>query len=297
MLIQTSKARTPGRRTTVHHRPTARWVAASLTPGYLPGRSFVDRAYCTSPTRRDQSSGSPVVAYPGHWPPRGDLRTGRAISTSTEMSIAMHISIIGASAGIGLSTVTRALEAGHSVTTLSRTIHTIPTTGAVQAVAGSAVNHDDVVEAIAAADAILVTLGTGRSRKATTLYTDFARTLINVARKQAVRAPVIAVTGFGAGGSAAYQNPLMRTAMALLLANVYKNKTEMEQLLSTSALKWEIVRPGRLTNGTRSAHYRVLTDYNHTMKVSSISRDDVADYLVTEVEKPVNLGRYPALTK
>ena len=208
----------------------------------------------------------------------------------------MNITIIGASAGVGLRTVVRALEAGHTVTTLARTTGTLPAAPALHPITGSALNPGDVTRAITGADAILVTLGTGRSRAPTTLYTDAARTLIGAAQEMGTTAPVITVTGFGAGDSTAYQNPLFRTAQKLLLGKVYENESEMQNLLSTSSLSWDIPRPARLTNGPRTRGYRVITDYTHTMKTSSISRDDVADYLVTEAGQRGNLRRYPALT-
>ena len=206
----------------------------------------------------------------------------------------MNIGIIGASAGLGLRTVNRALEAGHTVTTLSRSTDTLPTNPALRAIAGSALDAGAVARAISGADAVVVTLGTGKSRKPTTLYTDAARVLIAAGIDTAV--PVLTVTGFGAGDSAAYQNPAIRLGMKVALGKVYANKTEMEHMLAASSLSWEIVRPGVLTNKPATGRYRVITDYSHGMKVGSISRNDVAEYLVTEAEKQANLGRYPALT-
>jgi putative NADH-flavin reductase len=208
----------------------------------------------------------------------------------------MRITVIGASAGVGLETVRRALELGHTVTSLSRTIESLPRDPALTAISGSALNSDDVTRAITGAQAVLITLGTGSSMKATTLYTDAAQVIIHAARAIESTAPIITVTGFGAGDSSAYQNVLTRTVMKVLLGKVYANKTGMEQLLAASGLSWEIVRPGRLTNAPRTGHYRAIADYSAAMKVTTITRADVADYLVTEAVDLKNLHRYPALT-
>ncbi len=207
----------------------------------------------------------------------------------------MNITVIGASAGLGLRTVARAREAGHTVTTLSRTTDALPADPGVHVIAGDARDYDVVRRAISGADAILVTLGTGRSGKATTLFTDAARTLLRAAEQEGTTAPIIVVTGFGAGDSAQHLNPVVGTVMKLMLGKIYADKTQMEQLISASPMAWEIVRPARFTNGARTGTYKVLTDYT-SGKLKKISRDDVANYLVTEAEKRINLRRYPALT-
>ena len=208
----------------------------------------------------------------------------------------MKITIIGASAGVGLRTAIRTLEAGHNVSTLSRTMPALPTTPALRPILGSALNPDDVANAVSDADAILVTLGTGRSRKPTTLFSEASRVLVATVTKLGISAPVLVLTGFGAGDSDGYQKPVLRIGMKILLGKIYQDKTRMEQELSASPLNWEIVRPARLTNGPCASTYRAITDYTASMKITSVSRDDVADYLVTEAEKPLNLHRYVALT-
>jgi len=90
----------------------------------------------------------------------------------------MNITIIGASAGVGLACTTEALARGHQVTTLSRRVDTLPAHPALTVRQGSATQADDLRAAITGANAVLVTLGTGSSIKPTTLYTDFATALL-----------------------------------------------------------------------------------------------------------------------
>ncbi|MBH0194272.1 MAG: NAD(P)H-binding protein [Nitrospira sp.] len=56
------------------------------------------------------------------------------------------------------------------------------------------------------------------------------------------------------------------------------------------------MRPGRLTNGTMTEHYRALDGLEEGMQVSAISRADVAHFMVAQAEHPTCLGKYPALT-
>jgi putative NADH-flavin reductase len=70
----------------------------------------------------------------------------------------------------------------------------------------------------------------------------------------------------------------------------------MERLISAGYQRWEMVRPGRLTNGDMTGNYRVLDTLVKGMKVRAISRADVAHFMVSQAENPTHLRKYPALT-
>ncbi len=208
----------------------------------------------------------------------------------------MNITIVGASAGVGLETLKRALQRGHTVTTLSRSDIAFPENNSLKKLKGSALHPEDLSNAINTADALIVTLGTGNSRKATTLYSDFARLLLQVAAAKSFSGPVLVVTGFGAGESGRYNSFFMRILFRLLLKAVYQDKTAMEEMISHSALKWMIVRPGRLTNGPLTEVYRKEERLFQGMGIGSINRSDVADYLVKQAENPTDLYKHMALS-
>ena len=94
----------------------------------------------------------------------------------------MNITIIGASAGIGLETVKRGLNRNHSLTTLSRSKIEIEEKKSFNMILGDATNKADLINSIQQADAIIVTLGTGRNMKATTLFSDFAKLIVEINR-------------------------------------------------------------------------------------------------------------------
>lgn len=208
----------------------------------------------------------------------------------------MKISVIGASAGVGLEVVRQALQKGHEVTSLSRSVDSLPKDPKLHVVQGSSKSADDVRRAVASAEAILVTLGTGNSTKATTLYTDSARVLLQVLQETGASLPLIVLTGFGAGDSWDYNSPVMKVLFNLLLKAVYANKSGMERMVAGEYPRWEMVRPGRLTNGRMTGTYRVLDQLEKGMRVGAISRTDVAHFMVAQAENPSHLGKYPALT-
>lgn len=207
----------------------------------------------------------------------------------------MNIAIIGAGAGIGLESVNQALEKGHKVTALSTNTNHIADHPNLIKINGSATSPFDLRKAIKDSDVVLITVGT-KNKKATTLFSDIAKTLIDVANELNFSLPVLVITGFGAGESNNYLSFFMRTVISLFLKEQYINKTEMEELITNSHLKWEIIRPGMLTNGSATSTYRVLSELQKGMKVGKISRSDVANFLVDEAENQRFIHQFVALT-
>jgi putative NADH-flavin reductase len=207
----------------------------------------------------------------------------------------MKITVIGASAGVGLQVTRLALEKGQEVTTLSRRTVPLPDHPKLKRVQGSATNRSDVQAAVEGADAILVTLGV-KSPFATTLFSDSARILLRVLQDTDSTATLIVLTGFGTGDSWGYNSLPMKLLFTLLLKKVYADKSEQERIIAEAYPRWEIVRPGRLTNDTMTGRYHMLDHLVEGMRVGAISRSDVAHFMVTQAEQPTYLGKYVALT-
>lgn len=207
----------------------------------------------------------------------------------------MKIAIIGAGAGIGLESVGLALKRGHTITALSRNTDDIPNHPSLTKMNGSATSALDLKNAIEGADAVLVTVGT-KSKKATMLFSEIAKALIEVCNELNFSSPVLVITGFGAGESKGYLSLFMKTVIALFLKDQYVDKTRMEELIINSSIKWEIIRPGMLTNNRNSSSYRVLKDLSKGMKVGKISRANVAKFLIGEAEEPRMLNHFVTLT-
>ena len=75
----------------------------------------------------------------------------------------------------------------------------------------------------------------------------------------------------------------------------YADKDVQERIIRRSRLDWTIVRPTILTNGPRTGTYRVQTDPRNWIS-GFISRADVADFLVTQIDDARLLHKTPALT-
>jgi putative NADH-flavin reductase len=209
----------------------------------------------------------------------------------------MNITIIGASAGIGLETVKRGLSRNHSITTLSRSEIDIKENKSLNMILGDATSKADLLNSIQNADALIVTLGTGKNMKTTTLFSDFAKLIIEIHGENKIEIPLIFVTGFGAGESKNYVPWLVQMFLKYLLKDVYADKTKMEEIITNSDLNWTVVRPGRLLDKELTEKYRIENKLFKGIKISGINRADVADFLIKQAENQTELKKYIAISE
>ena len=207
----------------------------------------------------------------------------------------MNITIIGASGGIGLETVKRGLNRKHSITTLSRSEIAIEEKNSLNVILGDATNKADLLKSIQNAEAIIVTLGTGKNMKPTTLFSDFAKLIVEIHNENKIAIPFIFVTGFGAGESKNYVSWAVKIFLKYFLKDVYADKTKMEEIITNSDLNWTVVRPGRLLDKELTENYRVENKLFKGINIGGINRADVADFLIKQAEKQTELKKYVAI--
>lgn len=209
----------------------------------------------------------------------------------------MNITIIGASAGIGLETVKRGLNRNHSITTLSRSEIHIEEKKSLNMILGDATNKADLLMAIQNAEALIITLGTRKNMKTTTLFSDFANLLVEIHNENKIVIPVVFVTGFGAGESRKYVSWFVKMFLKYILVDVYSDKTKMEEIITNSDMNWTVVRPGRLLDKELTEKYRTENTLFKGIKIGGVNRSDVADFLIKQVENQTELKKYIAISE
>ena len=209
--------------------------------------------------------------------------------------------VIGASHGIGLETVKRALDAGHRVRAFARGAASIPLDApALEKFAGDALDKTRVAAAVTGTDAVIQSLGAAKGPQAllsgTTLFSKATRILIDAMRDNGVRR-LVTVTGLGAGDSRGHGSFVYDAILfPLILKRVYDDKDVQEQMIRASGLEWTIARPGLLTSGPSTGQARALADPKD-WRAGSISRADVADFLVREAFERGFVGKTPLLIR
>ena len=83
-------------------------------------------------------------------------------------------------------------------------------------------------------------------------------------------------------------------ALCLILGRIYDDKDAQERIIRRSRLDWTIVRPTILSDGRRTGAYRVLVGARD-WRSGFISRADVADFLVKQVNDASFVHKTPAL--
>jgi putative NADH-flavin reductase len=207
--------------------------------------------------------------------------------------------IIGASRGIGLETVKAALRGGHRVLALARSAASIPIENAdLEKLSGNALDSEMIGNALEGVDVVIQTLGVDISLRAivepTTLFSRSTRILVDAMKAAGVNR-LVAVTGLGAGDSRGHGGILYDgVVFPLLFKRVYDDKDVQEWIIRSSGLDWTIVRPGLLTRGLAAGRYRVLR-VPQEWRFGVISRADVANFLVRQVDDRTLIGATPLL--
>ena len=207
--------------------------------------------------------------------------------------------VIGASRGVGLETVRAALRAGHSVRAMSRSAAGIPIQDTnLEKVSGDALDRDTIRNALQDVDVVIQTLGVDFAPQlifeGTSLFSQSTRVLVDTMKAAGVKR-LVSVTGLGAGDSRGHGGLLYdRVVFPLLLKRVYDDKDVQEWIIRSSGLDWTLVRPGLLTNRPATGRYQVLTA-SKDWRFGAISRTDVADFLVGQVDDRALIGTTPLL--
>jgi putative NADH-flavin reductase len=207
-----------------------------------------------------------------------------------------RVLIIGASQGIGLETTRQALDAGHDVRALARSAAGISLSNPkLEKMRGDALNSQDVETALNRVEVVIQTLGVslGSLFRPVHLFSEATRILVAAMTAHGVRR-LICVTGFGAGDSSSSISCVQRIPFQLVFGRAYQDKSVQEGLIRESSLDWTIARPGVLTGGARAGRYKILEKPSQ-WRNGTISRSDVADFLVRQIEDRAYVGKAPVL--
>ena len=208
----------------------------------------------------------------------------------------MRVLIIGASKGIGLETTRQAIAAGYDVRAQARSaIEITDANPRLEKISGDALRPENVEMALIGVDVVIQTLGVGLDDlfRPVQLFSEATQILIEAMKKQGVKR-LISVTGFGAGDSRASISCLQRLPFQFIFGRAYDDKTLQESLIKGSGLDWTIARPGVLTSGRRTGRYRILSETSE-WRNGIISRADIADFLVRQIEDQTYIHKNPVL--
>ena len=198
----------------------------------------------------------------------------------------MKLLVLGATGGIGLELVRQGIERGHSVTAFVPAPERLSHFGGqIEIIKGDLLNPSELKSVIETQDAVLSAFGPRSTAEKN--RRQFAIALTSAMRSAGVKRLLVVSVAFLFKDSIL---PPAYFAGRLFFPNTVVDSAEMEDVVRKSRLDWTIVRPPRLTDKPRNGKYRVRE--SHLPRFGfSISRADVADFMLQAVEKQTAVGK------
>jgi putative NADH-flavin reductase len=206
----------------------------------------------------------------------------------------MNISIFGASGATGTLLTQRCLTAGHQVTALLRTPEKFPLRDRIHVIQGSPFDLSAVIQTIKGADAILSALGANSLKKEDVLERAVPQIIAAMQETAVQPKPVRRIIVLGSAGalptSLDKQPAWRRWFVQNIVYNTFlkwpvASQISQWQNLSQSNLDWTMVMPPMLTNTPAHRAYRIDGDAL-PRNGSRISREDVADFMMQQIDNP-----------
>ena len=208
----------------------------------------------------------------------------------------IRVLIVGATGGTGRQLVAQALERGLAVTALVRDPSRLTIVHPqLTIVRGDALDPGSIDAAMGGQEAVLSALGHKRYFAPNRILSEGTRNVLRAMETHGA-SRFICETSLGIGDSAGRLGIYYTFfTIPVILPLYYWDKTRQERIIASSPLEWVIVRPGLLTNGAKRGNYR------HGRRVGSffwtlrISRADVAEFMLDQLESDAYLRRAPGV--
>jgi putative NADH-flavin reductase len=204
----------------------------------------------------------------------------------------MNIAIFGASGATGTLLTQRCLAAGHQVTALLRAPDKFPLRERVHVIQGSPFDLTAVSQTIDGVDVVLSALGANSLKKEDVLERAVPQIMAAMQQTAAQQKPVRRIIVLGSAGAlpnSLDKQPFYRrwivenVVYKTLLKWPVASQISQWQNLFHSNLDWTMVMPPMLTNAGPRGVYRVDGDAL-PRNGSSISREDVADFMMQQID-------------
>lgn len=208
----------------------------------------------------------------------------------------MKILVFGASGGTGRELLKQALDNGIEVTAFVRDATKVADihNPNLEVVSGNVLNMEDVGPAVAGHDAVLYTIGAGPKR--TTIREQGTRNVIEAMLAANVKR-LVCLSSFGVGDSRSDLSLFTRyIVVGMFLRHAFADHERQEAVVKNCALDWTLIRPPHLKDGE---HTRI---YQHGLKLAYgdikgwISRGDLADFMLKQLEDDRYIRQAPRVS-
>ena len=201
----------------------------------------------------------------------------------SELPSRRRILVLGGTGGTGQQVISQALQRGHEVTAFVRSPQRLTITNdRLRVLAGSVDDSRALADAVRDQDAVISTLGAGRSFKSGDLISQSMPRIVAAMENHGVHR-LIFTSAFGVGHTHGDVPLIPRLFIRLLLRDIYRDKAAGEATLRDSGLDWTLVYPSGLVDGAAVGHCRA-GEHLSLSGFPRISRADVASFLLTQID-------------
>ncbi len=223
---------------------------------------------------------------------RTGLRLPQGFAKKSSTQKPKQILIIGSTGGTGQRLVEQALERGYAVTAMARNPAKLKIEHPrLNVVRGDVLDYATVESAVRGHDAVLSALGHKRFFYPTHILSDGTRNIINAMQDNGAKR-FVCETSLGIGDSV-WQMGLLYTILIipLVLPFYFYDKTQQEHAIAKSELDWTIVRPAALNNSAKRGVKHQGSNVGNFIIGVRISRADVADFMLDQLESDDYVGK------
>jgi putative NADH-flavin reductase len=208
----------------------------------------------------------------------------------------MRVTVFGASGATGRHLIDQALTCGHHVTAFVRDPSRFDVRSErLTVVVGDVAEATIVASAVEGRHGVLCALGAASPLRRDPTLIEGVRHIVSAMEQGGVRR-LVYLSFLGVPEGRHQLSLVGRYVVApLLLRHVVSDHAAKERIIRGSSLEWVIARPPRLTNGARKGSYRSGVDVRATSVIPRISRADLADFMLRQLDEDTYVRKTPAI--
>ena len=210
----------------------------------------------------------------------------------------MKIFLFGATGRTGKEVLDQLLQQGYDVTVLVRSIIKLDylKNSKLSIIEGDIFNPDSYKKELSKSDVVISTIGTGSSKKPTTIYSEGTGKIISVMKNAGIKKIIMVTAAAFDTTDPGANNFMVKYIARPLFKNIYSDMITLESMLENEKdINWICIRPPRLTNGKLTRKYRVKI--NHCPEGGwRISRKDLADFIVKQINSDEYTHKKPVIS-
>jgi putative NADH-flavin reductase len=207
----------------------------------------------------------------------------------------MNILVFGASGATGHELVKQALLQGHDVTAFARNPQRLKIKhGNLTVIQGSLGDYKLIAHLVSGQDAVLSALGASSMFRFDQSVVDGVETIVRAMMVKGVER-FIYLSFAGVKESRDQVGFIIRNVAPAFLSTEIEGHEVKEKIIRESQLKWTLVRPPTLTNGKHRKQFRRGEGISTNGFAVTISRKDVADFMLQQLTDTEFIRKAPLI--